>query len=197
MPPKRRGGGCGIRRPRNKQQRNDDRRSIDDRRVDIIEAPQEQEDVADMPFSSIAMADHASEIMTTIEQSRRDLANKERQQRVRNRNRRKSNEEIAAAKRKLKEKLSFWQLNLSSSESSPEPLDENEIMIDVDHEHESEQQPQPGDIDLSIVNPFIEIEDWRSFNYKIMDRACIPDGIWDDIMARLEDYQKNNRLDKD
>ena len=120
MPPKRRGGGCGIRRPRNKQQRHNDRRSIDDRRVDIIEAPQEQEDVADMPFSSIAMADQASKIMTTIEQSQRDLANEERRQRARNRNRKKSNQEIAAAaKRKLKEKLSFWQLNLLSSESSP------------------------------------------------------------------------------
>ena len=42
------------------KQRHNDRRSIDDRRVDIIEAPQEQEDVADMPFSAIAMADQAS-----------------------------------------------------------------------------------------------------------------------------------------
>ena len=93
MPQKRRGGGGSNPKPRNKQQRNSNQ--VVERRVDIIEAQQEQEDVADMPFSTIAIADKASKIMTTIEQSRRDKANKERQQRARNRNRRKSNEEIA------------------------------------------------------------------------------------------------------
>ena len=81
----------------------------------------------------VALADKASEIMTTFEQSRRDQDNNDRQQRLRNRNGKKSNDEIAAVKQKLKDKL-LLRLGLSSSESEsslgPQAVDDDGLNLE-------------------------------------------------------------------
>ena len=40
-------------------------------------------------------------------------------------------------------------------------------------------------IATETVNIFTTLKDWRSFNLKVVDQACVPGGIWDQVMKKV------------
>ena len=59
-------------------------------------------------------------------------------------------------------------------------------------------QPQTPLVNLLVVhddradifsNPFVTMSDWRSFSRDVMNKACVPLGCWDVVMAKVEAYK--------
>lgn len=106
------------------------------------------------------------------------------------RNRKKSNQEAADLRRSSSVKVHVDTEALISSEAL-DGLFHRGLEIEYEHEkydeHE-EVQADTDEVEIDDCNPFSSMKDWRSFSPEIMNVACLPGGIWDTIMDKVDSF---------
>jgi hypothetical protein len=66
-------------------------------------------------------------------------------------------------------------------------------VADLEDREDTEDIIAGNPVITEAANIFLTMRDWRSFNLTIMDKACVPGGIWDKIVKEYEE-SKTDRI---